>query len=176
MVFTSVLLSLRMSAARLGLRCSPMRVLACLHAVALCHSSWCFSASHLLMSSVTNLFETPITGSRPAGFCFDASLASLSAVSFPLIPLLTGIQWTATWLSPVSLFNATWHFQTSVEVVTNLSSVVMVALLSEQMRMFLPWPWFRALYAHWSMATISVWRNVRWGPNEIARLVLLFLP
>ena len=129
--------SLRMSAARLGLRCSPMRVFAYLHAVAVCHSSWCFSASHLLMSSVTNLFENPSTGSRPVGFCFDASFASLSAVSFPLIPLWPGIQWTVTWLSSASLFNATWHSQTSVEVVTNLPSVVMAALLSEQMRMFL---------------------------------------
>ena len=140
MVFTSVLLSLRMSAARSGFRCSPMRVLACLHAVALCHSSWCFSVSHLLMSTVTDLFEIPITGSRPVGFCFDASLASLSAVSLPLIPLCPGIQWTVTWLSSAILFNASWHSQTSVEVVTNLLSVVMAALLSEQMRMFLPRP------------------------------------
>ena len=126
MVFTSVLLSLRMSAARLGFRCSPMRVLACLHAVALCHSSCCFSASHLLMSSVTNLFETPVTGSRPVGFCFHASLA----VSLPSIPLCPGILWTMTWLSSASLFNATWHSQTSVEVVTNLPSVVMASLPS----------------------------------------------
>ena len=43
-----------------------------------------------------------------------------------------------------------------VEVVTNLPMVVMAALLTEQMRMFLPRPLFRALYAHWSMAAISV--------------------
>ena len=85
----------------------------------LCHSSWCFSASHFLMSSVTDLFETPITGSRPVGFRFDTSLASLSAVSFPLIPLCQGIQWTMTWLSSASLFNALWYSQTSVEVVTH---------------------------------------------------------
>ena len=47
-----------------------------IHAVALHHSFWCLSAGHLLMSSVTDLFEIPITGSRPVGFCFVASLAS----------------------------------------------------------------------------------------------------
>ena len=77
-------------------RCSPMRVLACLHAVALHHSSWCFLASHLLMSCVTDLFEIPITGSRPVGFCFVAILASLSAVSLSLIPLCPGVQRTVT--------------------------------------------------------------------------------
>ena len=48
------------------------------------------------MSSVTDLFEIPITGSRLVGFCFVASWASLSAVSLPLIPLCPGVQRTVT--------------------------------------------------------------------------------
>ena len=90
-VFTSFLLSMCISATRLGFWCSPMRVLACLHAVALYHSFWCSSAHYLPMLLVTNLFEIPITGSRPVGFCFVASFASLSAISLPLIPLCPGI-------------------------------------------------------------------------------------
>ena len=131
---------LRKSAVRLGFRCSCIRVLACLHAVALHHSSWCFSASHLLTSCVTDLFEIPITGSRTVGFCFVASLASLSTILLPMIPLCPGVQTNVTWLSSASLFNASYHSHTSIEVVTDLSSVVMAVLLSEQMWMFLPRP------------------------------------
>ena len=163
-----------MSAARLQFRCSPMRVLTCLHTIALCHSFWCSSASHLLIFSVTDLFEIPITGSRPVRFSLAASLASLSAISLPLIPLCPGIQRTVTWLSSASFFNASKHSQSSIEMVTDLSNVMTAALLSEQMRMFLPWPWSCALRAHWSMAAISVCRTMEWGPKGTVRLMSLF--
>ena len=73
-----------------------MRVLACLHDIALYDYLWCSSVSHLLMSSVTDLLEIPITDSRPVVFRLVAILARLSAILLPLIPLYPGIQRNVT--------------------------------------------------------------------------------
>ena len=141
-VFASVLLSLRISAARLEFRCSPMRVLTCLHIVALCHSCWCYAANQLLISSVTDLFEIVVgtTGSRSLGFYLATSIASLSAILFALASLCPGIQGTVTGLPCTSLFNALKHSRTSIEMATGSSNFVTAVLLSDQMWMLLPWP------------------------------------
>ena len=83
------------------------------HTVALCHSFWWSSASHLLISSVTDLFEIPIDGSGPVAFWFAANFASLSTIVLSLILLYPGIQRTVIWLFSASLVNASKHSQTS---------------------------------------------------------------
>jgi hypothetical protein len=97
------------------------------------HNTRCwFSIQHCIFLLIFCL-ETPKKGSGPTNRWTELSLASLSAISFPLTPACPGTQYSPTLCWVEISFNAFWHCRTKGDVVLAAWSALRAAWLSEQM-------------------------------------------
>jgi hypothetical protein len=91
----------------------------------------CFSMQRFIFLHIFCL-ETPKKGSGPTDCWTKQSLASLSAISFPLTPACPGTQYSPTVCRVDISFNAFWHCHIKGDVVLAAWSAFREAWLSEQ--------------------------------------------
>ena len=76
------------------------------------HNTRCCFSIQLFIFLLIFCLENPKKGSGPTNLWTEASLASLSAISFPLNPICPGTQHNPTACKVEISFNAFWHFRT----------------------------------------------------------------
>ena len=99
--------------------------------------------------------EIPKTGSGPTNRWAEPSLASLSAISFPLTPACPGTQNSPTACRIEMSFNACWHWRTKGDVVLAARSVFRAVWLSEQILMYIS----GRVWAYWRERSHAPARN-----------------
>ena len=131
----------------------------------------CFSIQRFIFLLIFCL-ETPRKGSGPTNRWTEPSLASLSAISFPLTPTCPGTQYSPTACQVEISFNAFWHCCTKGDIVLAAWSAFRAAWLSEQIPTYFSGrSWVSASWTQASIAYTSTWKTVACFPRAILSLL-----
>jgi hypothetical protein len=131
------------------------------------HHLWCWFPNQRLILLWRSHWETTKAGSSPTYPEAELSLANLSGVSLPRTP--------ACWLE--ILFNASWHWRTSGDIVLTALRAFRAAWLSEQILTCFPVnPWASMSCTQARMANTSAWKTVAYRPRGRLSFLLLDCP
>jgi len=121
--------------------------------------------------------EAPKKGSGQTNRWTETSLASLSAISFPLTPACPGTQYSPTACRVGISFNAFWHCRTKGDVVLAAWSAFRAAWLSEQMLIhFSGRSWVPVSWTQTSILYTPTWKTVACLRREILNLLFTDCP